>query len=183
MLMNQKRRLMIIAIAFVVFLGLLGIKMALKSTSVKAETGNETMSMVRTRAGVTKAQVGKPALPPLPGPYINTIVEGKRQIIVRNPRREPVRVIAEIEVSDNAYGNGFLTITHISNKGIAALKGEFWLTTDSGDVIKDGWSFSYGGKIHAPGEEWKVPVGGPINPIVASPRKIVNRLVAMKEKS
>ncbi len=169
---SKEKRISIGVVVIASFLVFAGIKLTLNS--VNAKTVHDKSLLSRAKSGFTTPQVVPSNLPALPEPYINSVVQGKRQLTVRNTRREPVRLTATIEVSDTAFGNGFLTINQISSKGIAALKGEFFITTNNGDIIRDGWSFSYGGKVYARGEEWKVPVGGPINPIVYSPHRIAN---------
>ncbi len=169
---DKKKRFIIFAVAFIALLSVAAITIVIKNAQAKTIRAERLSASGKPFSSLPQATTS--ALPPLPEPYINTVLEGKRHIVIRNNRRDPIRVIADIDVSSQAYGNGFLNISNLSHKGVAALKGEFSITTTSGDVIRDGWSFSYGGKIYLPGATQKVPVGGPIRPIVDAPYKIAS---------
>jgi hypothetical protein len=173
---DHKKSIRVIVGGVVVLLSLFSVKFLwakdpqVTNQSTKAKANIVVAGKV-SGAAMTQA---KPPLPPLPPPLITTISEGKRQITIRNSPREPVRAVAQIEVIDNVYGNGLLKFTNVSGKNLAALSGEFVITTETGDVLRDGWSLSSfrSRGFTAVGSSLEFPVAGPIRPVVDPPHKI-----------
>jgi hypothetical protein len=175
MISDNKKRISVMIGGGIVLIGLVSVKLLLaKDTQAFDQSAIAKASLVASKAsGLVTTQV-KATLPPLPSPLINSISEGKRQITIRNSLREPVRTVAQIEVTENVYGNGLLKFKNVSGKNLAALRGEFVITTDNGDVLKDGWSFSSfrSRGFTAAGISWEVPVSGPVQSVVTPPHKI-----------
>ena len=171
---KQKRIVWSLVIGFVLC-SALALKVAL-TNGVQASTSKPTIASTNVSAAKQHGNPAQtsPALPPIPAPLIKSISGGKSLITIRNSRREPIQITAELEVADNTYGNGFLHFSNVSGKKIAAFKGEFLITTNTGDVLKDGWSYSFSGSFQPENKLWEVPVGGPIQPIVNAPRKITH---------
>jgi hypothetical protein len=121
------------------------------------------------------AQDSPPNLPPI-------IPAIQRESVIREVRASnsnqgaPVRVSARMQVSDRAYGNGYLKMRNVGNKEIIAFRGAWVITTSEGGVIRDHWNFGASSSLwisnFSPGEEARFPIPGPPNLTVQAPQKI-----------
>ena len=184
MFRGNKKSISIVACLGVILLGALVVKLLWANSAQASDRSTKTKAKLvvnKSSGSMNKAVVPQTTstLPPIPPPFITTISEGKRKITIRNLRRDPIQIVAEIEVAENAYGNGTMKFANVSGKRIAAFRGEFGIITDSGDLVKDGWTFSFSSVFTEEGEKWEIPVAGPIRPIVDSPRKLARITVSI----
>jgi hypothetical protein len=158
-------------------------------------TGGKRAKWITKEASAQTNNTASESLPPIPEPAIKTTTGSVRQIVVSNRlRREPLQLEGSLKMSEREYGDGLLKITNVSQKAVMALRGEWLIYLNSGDILREGWSMDSSSRaLHGnggilTGETIEVPVGGPIASVVDAPgyiRRIGVRVtgVAFADKS
>lgn len=158
-----------------VVVGALTITMATSSKKGAESRAFTKPTSSKTLSGVVQSR----DLPPLPDPLIKSETDVK-SVTVSNTRNEPVSLSAEIKVGQYSYGDGFVTIS--SERKILQITGEWVITMNSRQVVRQPWTFTGLYKLVAfkslgfdPPVSIKLPVAGPSQP-VAEKSQIIQRI-------